>query len=93
MKALAFPSLLLGKPVSVIHLSSNSVESPTSSPHAGHFFVSVVEYTTPQMVHTLRDCLLTAILLADIGRKSPEGIKEAIHNISNIHSIPNMVPG
>jgi hypothetical protein len=91
-KSLAYPSSLLGKPTSVTHFSSNSVESPTSSPHAGHFFVSMVEYTTPQMVHTLSDCLLTAILLADIGRKSPRGINEAIHNISDIHNIPNIVP-
>jgi hypothetical protein len=37
-----------------------------SSPHAGHFFVIVLEYTFPQTVQTLRDCLLTTILLADI---------------------------
>jgi hypothetical protein len=37
-----------------------------SSPHVGHFFVDVVEYTTPQTVHTLSDFLLTAILLTDI---------------------------
>lgn len=55
------------------HLSSSSVESPMSSPHAGHFFVSVLEYTTPQLVHTLKDCLLTAILLADIWQKIPRG--------------------
>jgi len=62
-----------------------------NSPQAGHFFVSVVEYTTPQTVHTLSDFLLTAILLTDIGLRNPEGIKEAIHNISNIHNIPNTV--
>jgi len=44
-----------------------------SSPHAGHFFVSVLEYTTPQTVHTLSDFLLTAILLTDIGQKNPKG--------------------
>jgi len=44
-----------------------------SSPHAGHFCVNVVEYTTPQIVHTLSDFLLTAILLTDIRRKALEG--------------------
>jgi len=44
-----------------------------SSPHAGHFFVIVVEYTTPQMVQTLRDFLLTAILLTDIGQRTTLG--------------------
>jgi len=63
-----------------------------SSPHAGHFFVIVVEYTTPQMVHTLSDLLLTAILLTDIGQKPQVGIKEAIHNTSDTHNIPNIVP-
>jgi hypothetical protein len=55
----------------------------------------VVEYTTPHMVHTLRDCLLTAILLllADIAEKTLEGIKESIHNTSDIYNIPNMVLG
>ena len=61
-----------------------------SSPHAGHFFVSVVEYTTPHMVHTLSDFLLTAILLTDIGEKALLGINEAIHNTSDIHNIPNI---
>jgi len=41
-----------------------------SSPHAGHFFVSVLEYTTPQTVHTLSDFLLTANLLTDIEQKT-----------------------
>ena len=61
-----------------------------SSPHAGHFFVSVVEYTAPQMVHTLSDFLLTAILLTDIGRKNHcRGLKKrfTILQISTIFPI------
>jgi hypothetical protein len=64
--ALAFPGQLFGMGFSAAYLSTNSVDKATSSPHAGHFFVSTVEYTTPQTVHALRDCLLTAILVADI---------------------------
>jgi hypothetical protein len=42
-----------------------------SSPHEGHFFAAVTEYTAPQMVQTLSDFLLTAILLTDIWKKNP----------------------
>ena len=96
-RAACWSSLSVGtlglESTSSTHLSNNSVDSAMSSPHAGHFFVRAVEYTTPQMVHTLSDFLLTAILLTDIGRKPRVGIKEAIHNTSDTHNIPNMLPG
>ena len=58
-----------------------------SSPHAGHFFVSVVEYTTPHMVHTLSDFLLTAILLTDIAQKNPYGGLKSRFTILQISTI------
>jgi len=67
----SLPVGLLGlESTSSAYLSNSSVDSAMSSPQAGHFFVSVVEYTTPQMVHTLSDFLLTAIFVTDIGQKT-----------------------
>jgi hypothetical protein len=52
------------------YLPINSVDSPRSSPHAGHFLATAAEYTAPQLVQALSDCLLTTNLLADIRRRN-----------------------
>jgi len=56
------------------------VDRASNSPHDGHFFVTVVEYTAPQLVHALNDCLLIASLLDDIRQSYAEETNEAILN-------------